>query len=109
MGHSQVLLSAADLAFTAAGYLARPSHDAKASVVLMRKLGVAVTSLQAAISDPDECMSADVLAAVSLLSSYEVRNLARIVYWSSGLIKPVSQIDERSSLDEPSQRSIQTA
>lgn len=67
-----MLDSALDLALTAAAYLAMPSHDPKAGVILMRKLGVAVASLKVAISDPVECISADVLAAVSLLSSYEV-------------------------------------
>lgn len=72
MGHSEVLDSAFELTSTAAAYMARPSHDPKASVALMRKLAVAVSALKRAISDPEECMSADVLAAVSLLSSYEV-------------------------------------
>ncbi|KAH8905941.1 hypothetical protein BR93DRAFT_969175 [Coniochaeta sp. PMI_546] len=58
-----------------------PSHDPKAGVILMRKLGVAVASLKVAISDPVECMGADVLAAVSLLSSYECIESTHAAAW----------------------------
>jgi hypothetical protein len=108
MGHSRVLDSALDLALTAAAFLAMPSVDIKASVILMRKLGVAVASLKAAISDSEECMSADVLAAVSLLSSYEV-GIRSHCPWSSRLMEIVYQINACSSVDKPSQRTIPPA
>lgn len=71
IGSSRALDSAVDLTLTAAGYLVMPASDPKAELVLMKKLGVAVAALTDAISDPKESMSAEVLAAVSLLSAYE--------------------------------------
>jgi hypothetical protein len=72
MGKSRCLDSAVDLVFSAAGYLAMPPHpDVQSS--LMRKSLLALSTLQMAIQDPVESMSVEVLAAVSLLSSYEVK------------------------------------
>jgi hypothetical protein len=72
MGLSPALDSAVDCVFTAASYISvAPTSEAK-QLGLLRKYGTALTYLREAIQDPVQSMSAEVLAAVSLLSSYEV-------------------------------------
>jgi hypothetical protein len=74
IGNSLVLDSAVDCLFTAAGIVARASltdqHDG-----LLDKYGVALSHLRNAIQDPVHWMSPDVLAAVSLMASFEVSHL----------------------------------
>jgi hypothetical protein len=72
LGYSPMLDAAADLVFTAAGHLLTSPRSHK-HFELMRKYGVALSAVRSAIIDPLESLSADTLAAISLLSTWEVR------------------------------------
>ncbi len=73
LGHSVVLDATVDLVFTAAGHLAMTPSD-QTKPLLMKKYDVVLRHLQKAILDDDRSREVDILAAVSLLSSYEVRS-----------------------------------
>jgi hypothetical protein len=70
MGHSRVLDSAIDVVFSAAGALVSlPTEGAR--LELIRKYGASLKYLHDSILDPEQSMTAEVLAAASLLSCYE--------------------------------------
>ena len=71
LGLSEVLDTAVDLVFTAASHLLLPSDEDR-MLGLIKKYGKALTYLRHAIEDPVASLSADTLAAVALLASWEV-------------------------------------
>jgi hypothetical protein len=71
LGGNLVLDSAVDLVFSAAGHLTSSPALARPAD-LIQKYVSAISFLRDAIFDPIQSMSAEVLAAVSLLSIWEV-------------------------------------
>jgi hypothetical protein len=77
LGLNPALDSAVDCVFSAASYIAASFSHEQRQVLLSRKYTLALSYLREAIEDPILAMSAETLAAVALLGSYEVSRKAR--------------------------------